>query len=186
MAMPGVSPRRLAHSSAQLPCRPARGPGFVVETIAQVREPGIEPRKKGLGRQTAPRIRVHRLVPRGADAADNPARVIDAGENGGNIVGEFDPAVRRIEDVRRDLQAVPDLRPPPLGRIRSTDRRQVLRRVLRSGLGNGGGFRGGGVVLPQPGVRGKVIGPRRIESQRTRLARRAAAASIRSCPHRSR
>ena len=76
--------------------------------------------------------RVHRLVARGTDAADDLAWIVDAGENGRDVVGELDPAGRGVEHVRRDVQAVPDLRPPPLRRIGAADRREVSWRVRRA------------------------------------------------------
>jgi len=130
---------------------------------------GIEPRQKALRWQATPGLGVHRLVTGGADTADDLSRIVDAGEDGGNVVGELDPARRGVEDVGRDLEAAPDLRPPPLRRINAADRRQVLRRVHLCGRRNRGRLRRRGVVLPQPRLRGEDAFEARIDRERPRL-----------------
>ena len=152
-----AGPARAAHSVAQAPRRPVGGVGLVVEPVAQRRQLRVEARQELLRRQAAPGVGVQRLVAGGADAALDLARVVDAGEDGRDEVGQLDPARGGVEDVGRDLQAVPDLRPEPLGGVDAADRREVLRRVLgaRSRVMAAASV-GAGVVLPEPGVGGEV------------------------------
>ena len=112
--------------------------------------------------------------------------IVDAGEHRGHEVGELDPAGRRIEHLRRHLQALPDLRPPPLGRIRAADRLEILRRMLarhrrdRAPLPR----RRCGPSITTPARRGGF--PIADRSPAAAPARRSAAASSRWCPRRCR
>ncbi len=99
--------------AGQISGRAIGGPGLVVQAGSQSRKLRIQARQELLRRQAAPRLRVHRLVPGRADAAADLARIGHAREHRWNVVGKLDPACGGIEDVRRDFQAVPDLRPEP-------------------------------------------------------------------------
>ncbi len=115
------------------------------------------------------------------------ARLGGAGENGGHEVGELHPAGGGIEDVWRDLQAVPDLRPPPLRRVGAADRREVVAaRACCAIVGDRRRLGRARVVLPQPRVRGEVLAPARDRSRAAAPRRRSAAASIPSCRRRCR
>ena len=88
-------------------------------------------------------------------------RVLDAAEHGRDEVGQLDPARGGVEHVRRHVEAVPDLRPPPLRRVHAADRREIFGRMLARDRGDTRGLIGRGVILPQPGVRGEVRRPAR-------------------------
>ena len=105
---------------------------------------------------------------RGAHAPDDRARIVRAREDGRNVIGELDPARGRVEHIRRDVEAVPDFRPPPLGRVRPADRREVLRRLTPRRLGDQRGLRRGRVVFPEPRVRREVLRPPGVERERLR------------------
>ena len=91
----------------------------------------------------------------------------DADEHGRNEVRQLDPARGGVEHVGRHLQAVPDLRPEPLGRVRAADRREVARaRAPRAVAVIAAASSARGVVLPEPGVRRQVVAQRRVERQR--------------------
>ena len=82
MTMPARQPERLrpTRRTGGRPGDPRRiAPR--VQAVAQRRELRIEPREKLLRRQAAPRLRVHRLVAGGADAAHDLPRVADAGQH---------------------------------------------------------------------------------------------------------
>ena len=112
--------------------------------------------------------------------------VVDAGEHGRDEVGELDPARRGVEDVGRDLQAVPDLRPPPLRRIGAADRREQLRRVRLRGLGDRDRF-GRRRCGPSTATRAPRGCPASADrSPAAAPARPPAAASSRSCRRRCR
>ena len=149
--------------------RPVERVRVVVESLAERREPRVEAGQELLRRQAAPGARVHRLVARGAHAPLDPARVAHAREQRRDEVGELDPAPGGLEHVGRDLQAAPDLRPEPLGRVDAADRSQVLRRVLARGARDGRRLVGPGVVLPQPGVGREVRLPAWVEGERSIL-----------------
>ena len=83
----------------------------------------------------------------------------------GTIVGELHPGGGRREDIWRHIQAAPDLRPEPLGRVGPADGRQVLRGVLLGDFGDRRGLFGRGVVLPQPRMRRRVPAPPRVERE---------------------
>ena len=84
---------------AELSCpRPAQTAGrdggvmrFLIQPVARLGEPRVEQREKLLVGQAAPVFGVHRLVSGHADAADDLRGRFDAGEDGWNPVGEFDP-----------------------------------------------------------------------------------------------
>ncbi len=87
----------------------------------------------------------------------------------GDEIRQLDPRGRSVEHVRRGLEAVPDLRPPPLRRIGATDGREQLGRVPSRHVGDRGGLRGGRVILPQPRVRREIVLPLRVHRERSRV-----------------
>ncbi len=154
----------------ELTGRLSRRRRFVVQPIAKRGEIRVEPRQEHLGGQPAPPGRIHRLVPGGADRADDLSGIVHAREQRRNVVGELDPARRRVEHIRRHLQAAPDLRPPPFRGVDAADRREVLGRVTFGELGDLGRFRRRRVILPEPRLRRQVVPPARIECQRPGVA----------------
>ena len=125
------SPSARAHSRQRRPAgRARRQRRGRTGAIAQSRELRIESLKERLRTEGRPtHRRVHRLVAGGADAAHDLSGLVDAGQQRRHEVGELHPARGRVEHVGRDLQAVPDLRPPPLRGVRAADRREQLRRM---------------------------------------------------------
>jgi len=89
--------------------------GLGIKAVAQVGEGGIEECEEFLVGQAAPFGAVHGLVAGGAHAAFHLKRIGHAGEHGRDPVAELDPGIGGFEDLGRDVTAVPELRPPPLG-----------------------------------------------------------------------
>src|ERR1039458_3389070 len=78
------------------------------------------------------------------------AGVTDPGQEGRNPVSQLHPGVRRVEDARGHLQAVPYLRPEPLRGIPVPAFRDVRGPHPRRGLGDPGGLAPARVVLSPP------------------------------------
>src|SRR5262245_50906504 len=106
---------RLRPFATQVAGGNARRQRAIVESIAKIGELRIEPRQEFLRRQSSPLVGIHRLVPGRADAADDVLRIVDAGKYSRDEIGELDPTCGGVEHLWRHLQALPDLRPPPLG-----------------------------------------------------------------------
>ena len=131
--------RRAPTSSLRCPAGRPAGMRLVVQPIAQMRrasDRGARETPSAAGRPTP--SSTSPCVPRRRRSARSSRESLTPDEHRRNEVGQLDPARRGVEHVRRDLQAAPDLRPPPLGRIGAADRRQQLRRVRARGLGDRG------------------------------------------------
>jgi hypothetical protein len=126
--------------------------GLGEEAVAERGELGIEGGEEFLVGQAAPVLGVKRLVPGHADAAADLAGIGDSGEHGRNEIGELDPGIGGVEHNGIDLEAVPDFRPEPLGRVGAADFREVLRAEFSGDFGDGSGFGNAGVVLPEPAL----------------------------------
>jgi hypothetical protein len=142
---------------------------FFVEAIAQLRELRVEQRKKFLVGQTAPLVGVERLVPGATDTADDLPRIVDAGEDRRNPIGQLDPGVGGRENFGRDIAAVPNFGPKPFRRVGVAALGDELRPMLGGQRGDLGGLTMRGVVLPQPTLRVEILLPLRIEGERAVL-----------------
>ena len=121
-------------------------------------------------RVAAPRVVIHRLVAGGADADGQLVRRLGAGEHGGNPIGAFHPQVRGVEHLRAGAQAVQNLAEEPFAGIRAAALGQILRPHLARQRGDLAGLGDAGVVLPQPGHRGGILGEPAVERQRLAVA----------------
>ena len=139
--------------------------GLFIKPVAQVGETGIERVQELLVRQTAPLVRVERLVAGGADPSFDQPRIDDAGENGRRPVGQLDPGIGGVECLRRDVQAMPDLGPEPLGRIDAAALGDVSRTKLRAEFGDPGGLGPARMILPEPALGRKIGLPSLVERQ---------------------
>ena len=73
---------------------------FFVEPVSKFGETRVERRQEFLVRKAAPIVGIERLVTGGADPTFDQSRIGDAGEHGGNPVGEFDPGEGGAECLR--------------------------------------------------------------------------------------
>ena len=143
---------------------------LLVEPVAQRGEPRIEEGEKLPVGEASPFIAIKRLVPRCAHAALHFPRVGDAGQKRGHPIGEFHPRIGGLEHLRIDRKAVKDLRPEPFRGIGVAAFCDILRPAPCSHRRDAGGLAPGGVVLPQPALRGEVAGPFSVEGQRPVVA----------------
>ncbi len=89
-------------------------------------------------------------MPGRADPALEHLRPRLAHEHRRHVVAELDPAYRRIEHFRVDLEAVPDLREVPFRRVRPARLREILRPVRLGVFSDLLRLSHGRVILPQP------------------------------------
>ncbi len=133
--------------------------GLFIETVAQIRETGIERAQELLVRKAAPVVGVERLVTGGADAAFDAPGIDDAGKDGRRPVGELNPRIGGLKCLRRDVEAMPDFGPEPFGRIDPAAFGDELRADLGAKLGDPGGFAPARVVLPEPALSVEIAFP---------------------------
>jgi len=156
------------------PARPGRAEGagrrrgvlrFVIKPVAQAGQRGVEQGEEFLVRQPAPFVAVEGLVPGGADAAANEARVGHAGQDGGDPVGQFDPGVGGAEDGGGGAAAVPDFAPEPFGGVGVAAFGDVVWAAGGGQPGDAGRFPPRGVVFPQPALCRGVAAPARLQAE---------------------
>ncbi len=149
--------------------RPSRDGGvvrLVIEAVAEIGQLGMEQGEEFLVGQAAPLVAVESLVPGAADAALDEAGILHARENGGDKIGQFDPAISGGEDVWRILETAPDLGPEPLGGVGVAALGNVLGAVLGGEAGDLGRFLVAGMVFPEPALRREMLPPGGIERER--------------------
>ena len=144
--------------------------GLVVEAVAERGELGVEHRKELLVGKTSPLVAVERLVPGSADATLHREGILHSGQDGGNPVGQLHPGIGGVKDLRCNLQAPPDLAPPPLGGIGVSALGDVAGSVLGSEFGDEGRLFPSRMVFPEPALGMEILFPLGIVSQCTILA----------------
>ena len=152
--------RRRASRPARSRRRPSRRAGRADRRAAG------RARQKFLVGEAAPLVGIERLVAGGADAALDQPRVGHAGEHGRNPVGELNPGVGGVERLRRDIQAMPDLRPEPFGGVDAAAFGDVLRTKPGAEFSDPGRLAPARVILPQPALRVEVALPLRVRCER--------------------
>ena len=115
--MPAGRPTFLRHLGRQLAGFLIGGDGAVRVVLGDLGQVRIQPPEERLAGQTAPILVVHRLVAGRADAARHRIGIGLAREKGRDEVGQLDPGVGRVEDLRSRPPAVQDLGPVPLAGI---------------------------------------------------------------------
>ena len=92
--------------------------------------------------------------------------MLRAGERGGNVVGQFDPRMRGVENFRRGAQAMENFAEKPFARINAAALGEILRTDF---FGERGDFRRlghAGVVFPQPRHRRRIFREPLVKRQR--------------------
>ena len=128
------------------------------QPFAQGGQTGVELAQEfGVG-IAAPFRAVHGLVSRRANSGGEFFGRQGAGEFGRHVISQLDPGMGGFENLRVGAGAMQDFAEEPFAGIGAAALGQVLRTNLAGQRGDLRRFRRAGVVLPEPGQRGRVGG----------------------------
>ena len=149
----------------QNPCAGVRRERFLVESVAEFPEPGVELGQEISSREPSPLFVVHGFVSGRAPAAFDRFGSGCSCEDRRNVIAALHPAVGRREYFGIGPEAVEYFAEKPFRRIGAPALCQIFRMLFGGECCDSGRFPGAGVVLPQPGEGVGIIPEAIVETE---------------------